>query len=57
MIVAAKRSTIHVTKKPTDLSHPSYLLAMSGGRDRTRTGDLLRVKNHTASGRRFIERY
>ena len=36
--------TIHVTTTPSNSSLCLYLLEMNGGRDRTRTCDLLRVK-------------
>ena len=36
--------TIHVTTTPSNSSVCLYLLEVNGGRDRTRTCDLLRVK-------------
>jgi hypothetical protein len=36
--------TIHVTTTPSNSSRCLYLPEMNGGRDRTRTCDLLRVK-------------
>jgi hypothetical protein len=43
--------TIHVTTTPSNSSLCLYLPEMNGGRDRTRTCDLLRVKeNHPLQG-------